>query len=112
MQKLDRPLRLLVLQDKGLTMGATLLLQSATGGVLLGGVYGLLAMGLSLSWGLLKLVNLSHFALAFLAAYIVYELGITAQLAIILIPGAANSFGQTTFHSLFWTCLMSWAASP
>lgn len=56
-------------------MTATLLLQSAIGGVLLGGIYGLLAMGLSLNWGLLKLVNLSHFALAFLGAYLTYQLG-------------------------------------
>jgi|SRR5881392_373674 len=52
-----------------------LLAQSAIGGVLLGGLYGLLALGLSLSWGLLRLVNLSHFALAFLGAYLTYELG-------------------------------------
>lgn len=54
---------------------ATLLGQALISGVLAGGMYGLLALGLSLSWGLLKLVNLSHFALAFLAAYVVYELG-------------------------------------
>jgi branched-chain amino acid transport system permease protein len=54
---------------------AALLGQSLISGVLAGGLYGLLAMGLSLSWGLLRLVNLSHFALAFLAAYVVYELG-------------------------------------
>nr|WP_224741776.1 branched-chain amino acid ABC transporter permease [Bradyrhizobium sp. 2S1]MCK7671992.1 branched-chain amino acid ABC transporter permease [Bradyrhizobium sp. 2S1] len=52
-----------------------MLAQSTIGGVLLGGIYGLLALGLSLSWGLLRLVNLSHFALAFLAAYIGYGLG-------------------------------------
>jgi branched-chain amino acid transport system permease protein len=53
----------------------SLLAQTAIGGVLLGGIYGLLALGLSLSWGLLRLVNLSHFALAFLSAYITYHLG-------------------------------------
>jgi branched-chain amino acid transport system permease protein len=58
-------------------MSATLVAQSAIGGALLGGIYGLLALGLSLSWGLLRLVNLSHFALAFLAAYVTYELGTT-----------------------------------
>jgi branched-chain amino acid transport system permease protein len=44
-------------------------------------MYGLLALGLSLSWGLLRLVNLSHFALAFLAAYLTYELGTNYQVA-------------------------------
>jgi branched-chain amino acid transport system permease protein len=60
---------------------ATLLGQALISGVLAGGMYGLLALGLSLSWGLLQLVNLSHFALAFLAAYITYELGTTYHLA-------------------------------
>ena len=35
---------------------ATLLGQALISGVLAGGLYGLLAMGLSLSWGLLRLV--------------------------------------------------------
>ena len=56
---------------------ATLLGQALISGVLAGGMYGLLALGLSLSWGLLRLVNLSYFALAFLAAYLTYELGTT-----------------------------------
>lgn len=56
-------------------MSFSLLAQSAIGGVLLGGIYGLLALGLSLSWGLLRLVNLGHFALAFLSAYLTYHLG-------------------------------------
>ena len=60
---------------------ATLLGQALISGVLAGGMYGLLALGLSLSWGLLKLVNLSHFALAFLAAYLTYELGTTYHVA-------------------------------
>lgn len=53
----------------------TLLGQSLVSGVLLGGLYGLVALGLSLSWGLLRLVNLAHFAFAFLGAYLVYHLG-------------------------------------
>jgi branched-chain amino acid transport system permease protein len=53
----------------------TLLGQSVVSGLLIGGLYGLLALGLSLSWGLLRLVNLGHFALAFLGAYLTYQLG-------------------------------------
>jgi branched-chain amino acid transport system permease protein len=55
----------------------TLLGQSAVSGLLAGGLYALLALGLSLSWGLLRLVNLGHFALAFLGAYLTYQLGTT-----------------------------------
>jgi len=54
---------------------ATLLGQSIVSGLLAGGMYGLLALGLSLSWGLLRLVNLTHFALALLGAYLTYQLG-------------------------------------
>jgi branched-chain amino acid transport system permease protein len=54
---------------------ATLLGQSVVSGLLAGGLYGLLAFGLSLSWGLLRLVNLTQFALALLGAYLTYQLG-------------------------------------
>ena len=53
----------------------TLLGQSVISGLLAGGLYSLLALGLSLSWGLLRLVNLGHFALAFLGAYLTYHFG-------------------------------------
>ena len=36
-------------------------------GIFIGALYGLLGLGLSLSWGLLRQINLAHFALAFLA---------------------------------------------
>ena len=59
----------------------TLLGQSLVSGLLTGGLYGLLALGLSLGWGLLRVVNLGHFALAFLGAYLTYQLGTGLGLA-------------------------------
>jgi branched-chain amino acid transport system permease protein len=53
---------------------ASLLAQSVLSGVFVGALYGLLGLGLSLSWGLLRLINLAHFAFAFLAAYLCYQL--------------------------------------
>lgn len=53
----------------------TLLGQSLLSGLFIGVLYGLLGVGLSLSWGLLRQINLSHFALAFLGAYLTYQLG-------------------------------------
>ena len=47
---------------------ATLLGQSLSG-IFIGALYGLLGLGLSLSWGMLRQVNLAHFALAFLGGY-------------------------------------------
>jgi branched-chain amino acid transport system permease protein len=69
----------------------TLLGQSVVSGLLTGGLYGLLALGLSLSWGLLRLVNLGHFALAFLGAYLTYQLGTVSRFppwlsALLIIP--------------------------
>jgi branched-chain amino acid transport system permease protein len=53
---------------------ATLLAQSVLSGIFVGALYGLLGLGLSLSWGLLRQINLAHFALAFLGAYLCYQL--------------------------------------
>ena len=70
----------------------TLLGQALVSGLLAGGLYGLLALGLSLSWGLLRLVNLAHFALALLGAYLTYQLGTALHLspwlaAAAIVPG-------------------------
>jgi branched-chain amino acid transport system permease protein len=54
--------------------GATLLGQAVLSGVFIGALYGLLGLGLSLTWGLLGQINLAHFALAFLGAYLTYHL--------------------------------------
>ena len=53
---------------------ATLLAQSALSGIFIGSLYGLLGLGLGLTWGLLHVINLAHFAFAFLAAYVCYQL--------------------------------------
>src|SRR5436853_491751 len=60
---------------------ATLLAQSALSGIFTGALYGLLGLGLSLSWGLLRQINLSHFALAFLSAHLCYQLSSAAHLS-------------------------------
>ena len=75
----------------------TLLGQSVISGLLTGGLYSLLALGLSLSWGLLRLVNLGHFALAFLGAYVTYHLGTVLRLdpwiSVLLIVPLFFAFG-------------------
>jgi len=52
----------------------TLLAQSALSGLFIGGLYGLIGLGLSLSWGLLHIINLAHFGFVFLAAYLCYQM--------------------------------------
>jgi branched-chain amino acid transport system permease protein len=53
---------------------AALLSQSVLSGVFVGALYGLLGLGLTLSWGILRQINLAYFALTFLAAYLCYQL--------------------------------------
>jgi branched-chain amino acid transport system permease protein len=55
----------------------SLLAQSLLSGIFIGALYALLGMGLSLSWGLLRTINLAYFALAFLGAYLCYQLSTT-----------------------------------
>ncbi len=75
----------------------TLLGQALISGLLAGGLYSLLGLGLSLSWGLLRLVDLSHFALAVLSAYVAYQLGtvhhLPVGLALALVVPGAFAFG-------------------
>lgn len=51
-----------------------LLVQVLVSGVLLGGLYALMALGLALVWGVLNIVNLSHGAMIMLGAYATYFL--------------------------------------
>ena len=57
-----------------------LLLQILANGVLLGGLYALMALGLALVWGVLNIVNLAHGALIMLGAYACYYLFTLAHL--------------------------------
>ncbi len=96
---------------------ASLLAQSILSGIFVGALYGLMGLGLSLSWGLLRLINLAHFAFAFLAAYLCYQLASTGVdpllTLVVIVPfffaiGAAlhwvmARFSLTPFNSLLLT---------
>lgn len=74
-----------------------LLGQILVNGALLGGLYGLMALGMGLVWGVLHIVNLAHGALIMLGGYCVYYLytgaGIDPFLALPLAMGAMFCFG-------------------
>src|SRR6478736_2048134 len=81
---------------------ATLLAQSVLSGIFVGALYGLLGLGLSLSWGLLRLINLAHFAFAFLAAYLCYQMaskGVDPLLTLLVIVPAFFAIGAA-LHAL------------
>src|SRR5258708_12094045 len=112
----------------------TLLGQSLLSGLFIGALYGLLGLGLSLSWGMLRQINLAHFALAFLGAYLSYQLASAgmdplATLAVIvpcffalgvLMHWLFARFSVSTFNSLLVSfgftviieALIQWISTP
>ncbi len=72
-------------------------LASLVDGILLGFVYGLAAMGLSLIWGVMRVINLSHgaiMALGMFGTYLLFtHLGLNPYLAILLMAPASLLFG-------------------
>lgn len=67
-----------------------LLAQSILSGIFIGALYGLIGLGLGLTWGLLRQINLSHFGLVFLGAYLSYQMAsvwhMDPLLALLLVP--------------------------
>lgn len=54
-----------------------LIVQSLISGILIGGLYSIIAVGVTLNWGIMRVINLAHFSLSFLAAYLTYQFSIT-----------------------------------
>lgn len=73
------------------------LLQAVWGGILSGSVYGLMAIGLTLIWGAVRLLNLAHGALFVVGAYaawtVINVVGLPLGLAIPLAIVAASIVG-------------------
>lgn len=56
------------------------LLQAGLAGALGGSLFALMALGLSLTWGFLKVINLAHFGLILLGSYLTFQLATTTSL--------------------------------
>jgi branched-chain amino acid transport system permease protein len=95
-----------------------LLLQSILSGIFIGSLYGLIGLGLGLTWGLLRQINLAHFGLLFLAAYLSYQMASVWQVdplvGLLLLPPVffiigvgmqwgLSRFAITPFNSLLVT---------
>lgn len=53
-------------------MSISYILQSIISGILLGGIYALLSVGFGLTWGTMKVLNISHAVFAVLGAFVAY----------------------------------------
>lgn len=94
------------------------MIRGAISGVALGGLFAVMAMGMSLTWRVLKVIDLSHLGFILLAAYLTYALttatGMDPLLTILLTAPAMAVLGATVrwllyrfriaeFHSLLVT---------
>lgn len=69
-------------------------LQAVIFGALSGSLFAVMALGLSLLWGFLQVINLAHFGMILLGAYLTFELATTTGMDPILtvVVGAAAMF--------------------
>ena len=67
-----------------------LLAQSILSGIFIGGLYGLVGLGLGLTWGLLRQINLAQFGFVFLSAYSSYHMatvwGFDPLITLLILP--------------------------
>src|SRR6516225_4174063 len=66
-------------------MSGTALLQAIVDGILTGGVYALMAAGLTLIFGVMDIINIAQGVMIVLGAYLSYELSVHAGIG--LLPG-------------------------
>ncbi|MCK4788882.1 MAG: branched-chain amino acid ABC transporter permease [Desulfobacteraceae bacterium] len=55
-------------------MNTTLIIQSLISGIMMGSVYALLGVGFSLTWGVMKVIHISHAAFGLIGAFLAYSL--------------------------------------
>jgi branched-chain amino acid transport system permease protein len=83
----------------------TNVIQVAILGLLLGGVYALMAAGLTLAFGVMRIVNLAHAAFIIASAYISFfafeRLGIDPLLSVVFVMPIMFLFGVAVYQVLF-----------
>ena len=90
--------------------------QAALTGALIGGLYALMATGLSVTWGVLRVINLAHFAMVLLGAYLTYQLATSTGLdpiltvlitgPVLFVVGAAVQWAYDRLHVAEFTSLL------
>ncbi len=84
-----------------------LLLNAIVAGLLLGGFYAAVTVGVSIAFGMLDVVNIAHPAFIILGSYIAYIMnatfGIDPILAAIIVLPAFYLFGQGVYQVYYWS---------
>jgi branched-chain amino acid transport system permease protein len=91
----------------GMSIPMDLLLNAVVAGVLLGGFYAAVTVGISISFGMLDVVNIAHPAFIILGSYIAYIVNATFGLdpivtAILAMP-AFYLLGQAVYQVFYWS---------
>src|SRR5437660_8135167 len=88
------------------------IIASVVDGVLVGAVYGLAAMGLTLIWGVMNVINLAHGAIIVLGMFVLYmvatALGLPPYGAIPIMLAIGFSFGV----ALYWIAVHRMIGRP
>ncbi len=85
-------------------MDATILLAATINGLLIGGIYTLVASGLTLIYGVLHIINFAHGSLLMLAMFGVYflltKLGVDPYLSLVVMVPAMFALGYVMYRGL------------
>lgn len=86
-------------------MDLTYILQILSAGLIIGGIYALIAVGLNLIYGTMRLLNIAHGELIMVGAYTTYWLytlyGVSPLLSMILVVGLCALIGFLVCHIIF-----------
>jgi branched-chain amino acid transport system permease protein len=93
----------------------SLVIDIALGGLILGGIYALVALGLNLQYGLMRVLNVAHGEFLMLGAYLTYSLhmgwGMNPLLTLLISGPLAFAVGLA-LHRLLYARVLSAGESP
>ena len=89
----------------GVTLSPTLLLDVVVGGFTTGGIYALVALGLNLQYGLMRVLNVAHGEFLMLGAYVTFSLhtgwGVNPLLTLLITGPTAFAVGLVLHRLLY-----------
>ena len=97
-----------------MTLSPTLLLDVVVGGFTTGGIYALVALGLNLQYGLMRVLNVAHGEFLMLGAYVTFSLhtgwGVNPLLTLLITGPTAFAVGLA-LHRLLYAPLLAGGAA-